>query len=175
MLGVFILNNADSFEVINLCNLTILVHSSIVHLLYIKRELIYEIHLNPTRKFYFYRYISAGRNPLRNQGVEWVLLQNHSAILPGSVYMLYLRGKVPFQDQGAWKKFTPVSGSLLTIGGTGSHGLIFLHVSSDHELSKFCAQTDTRYCGLLVQLVSNKEKKNKTYIGEIHRNICKTF
>ena len=65
----------------------------------------------------------------------------------------------------------------LTLGRTGSHGLIVLHVSSDHVLSKFCAQTalTTRYCGFLVQLVSIKERKNNTYIGEIHRNICETF
>ena len=52
-----------------------------------------------------------------------------------------------------------------------------LRVSSDHALSKFCAQTAlaTRYCGFLVQLVSNKERKNKTYRGEIHRTIYETF
>ena len=66
---------------------------------------------------------------------------------------------------------------LLTLGWTGSHGLIVHHVSSDHVLSKFWAQTAlaTRHCGFLVQLVSIKERKNNTYIGEIHRNIYETF
>ena len=101
----------------------------------------------------------------------------HSAGVLGSVYTLYLCGKVSLQDQAAWKKFAPVSGSLLTIGRTGSQGFIVLCVSSDHALSKFCAQTAlaTRYFGFVVQLVSNKERKNKTYIAEIHRNICETF
>ena len=82
MWGVFILNNVNSYEVVNLCNLTIQVHGSIVHLLHIKKDqLIYEFNLKPAKKFYFYRCISAGKIPLQDQAVEWVFPRDHSVIL----------------------------------------------------------------------------------------------
>jgi len=49
----------------------------------------------------------------------------------------------------------------LTVGRTGSRGLIVFRLRSDHAFSKLCAQTApvTRFCGFLVQLVLSKKEK----------------